>query len=560
MANYDGLNNLILSELITIGKMIFEDCKELQCNWVKGGTFTASELATRKQNKHDITFLMDRADELVFVEIDRFKCSFKREHIFDMIHRFEKLCGIGSKNKTRFTRIEESGKKIASFKIQVTKKHQELKKYVSTDQLRPSLCSVYLDANLGVLVATNGHILKEMPIDIQADELPENTSVYINPKDLSNLVGWCSVDIVERDNKICYDITNESDQVFTSEYYGRFPDFRKVYPNVSNDGYFRISASGIKDLKAFFKGLKKKHEPIISLSFETGANVLKIGYRDNWKYDTDDVQAITLNLDVCPNVSFMFGLRADLFNNFISSFDGGIWFSAPDVALLVDDTDANLGLIMPAFLDNVETCGRIENRNLKALERFKKHDDTPIPTKEETPECEPKNEPESKPTTKNVPALYIAPSNQVQSYLGMLCDVVDAISKSYYLSEIARLQDRLNQLQKLVRDAVPDCAVPDAVCADVVPEETEPILPVCDVVESDVLESHSDAVPDVSICENIKRIVFISVLTSVFCDVVHKGRILSVFGLFWAVLRLFFGQGSNRIRDMPMCAKNENIK
>lgn len=564
MANYDGLNSLILSELVTIGKMIFEDCNGLQCNHVKGGTFTASELANKKQNKHDIMFVMDRADELVHIEIDRFKCTFKRENIFDMIHRFEKLCGIGAKNKTRFTRIEESGKKVASFMIHITKKHQELKKFVSTDVLRPSLCSVYLDADLGVLVATNGRILKEMPINIQADELPENTSVYINPKDLANLVGWCSVDIIERDGTLYYDITNESNQVFTTKNEGRFPAFRKVYPNVSKDGYFRIAQSGIKELKAFLKGLKKKHEPIICLSYETGANTLKIAFRDEWKYNTKDVQAITVNLDVCPAVSFMFGVRADMLNCFISSFDGGIWFSAPDVALLVDDSDENLGLIMPAFLDNAETCGRIKERNIKAIERFKKDDDTPEPTKEQTPECEPKNKPESKPITKNVPTLYIAPMNQVQSYIGCLCDAVDAVSKSYYLTEIERLQNRLNQLQKLVGDAVPECAVPDAVCTDVapdcVPDETDPILPVCDVQESAVTESHLDAEPDTPICENIKRIVFISVLASVFCDAVHKGRILPVFGLFWAVLRMFFGQGSNRIRDMPMYAIIEDIE
>ena len=69
---------------------------------------------------------------------------------------------------------------VCSFYVNIEKSHTTLAKLVSDDVLRPVMTQIFLDAKNGCLVASNGYVIKQMPIQVDSEnEIPNGLNLYI---------------------------------------------------------------------------------------------------------------------------------------------------------------------------------------------------------------------------------------------------------------------------------------------------------------------------------------------------------------------------------------------
>ena len=131
--NEKEFNGLILAELVKIANDVFTN--EIE---IAPGTYTAAELAKLKDangNEINIKYLCVDAKlnitDFRTVQINRFKCSFPVDQVFNLVWQFEKLIGTKQANKTRFTKIEERENIVCSFDMWITKEHLNITKLVT---------------------------------------------------------------------------------------------------------------------------------------------------------------------------------------------------------------------------------------------------------------------------------------------------------------------------------------------------------------------------------------------------------------------------------------------
>lgn len=235
------LNRAILIELYKIADRVFEK------TFIKSGTYTAAELHKCKDsNGNAIGYKICEGlgGQLQKVSIGGFSCSFLASQVFLMVWQFESIAGVKSSEKKRFIKMDEVKREsLCTFYVDIEKSHLTLCKLVETDPLRPVLQYVFLDVYNECLVATNGRVLKEIPIKIEANgELPKNMFLYLDPKNLKNMIGRNRIDVYGEENSFTTVVTNQSSgQYYKTEYPGKFPCYRNVYTMLRSDGYIRFA-------------------------------------------------------------------------------------------------------------------------------------------------------------------------------------------------------------------------------------------------------------------------------------------------------------------------------
>ena len=328
------MNIAILEELKQIANEIFSN--EID---IEPGTYTAAELAKEKSAKGDvikIDYILTNNESILTrsVCVGSFKCEFSRSNIFYLVWKFEQLTSVKQKDKARFVKIE-SGKVDLSFSVEITKEMQTLCKCVGNDKERPVMSYVFIDYKKGYLVASNGRHLQACKANITNIEGDTETSVLINPKDLKQLSGVCSVTV--SGGKIT--ISDEAGRAYNVESSGlKYPRWALVVPKVSKNNYIKI-----KEAKEVLSFLKKK-EGTFYMYAEKGHKVT-IDYIDTDSGASSEIEVFTEN-----EIPFAFSVMFDSksFQTVAPKWNGGIFIDANYKPVVLTDKNENICFLMPS--------------------------------------------------------------------------------------------------------------------------------------------------------------------------------------------------------------------
>lgn len=220
----------------------------------------------------------------ITVSVGTYTCSFPLKNIFYFVSVFEKLASVG-RNAKQFV-FEESGELLGKATFEVSKGMSELCKFVADDELRPVMNYIILDAANNCLVASDGHKLLSFPTKV-LEYSGDLSNFYICPKkfalmckkmkkgEIYNVTATKeSVDGNER-NKLEFDgITSNIG------YIGRYPNWKSVFPKVSNELALHFDKNAWNEIKKFCKVAKKDGANTISLHGLSGESKITLSYDD----------------------------------------------------------------------------------------------------------------------------------------------------------------------------------------------------------------------------------------------------------------------------------------
>lgn len=474
-------NKAILTQLIEHGEKVFKSLS------IPVGTYTAAELVkanqTGKGNTRNIWFQYPegKEKELISVSYGSFKAEFEMQNIWFYIWKFEQLCSIKQAEKARFTKVEkEHDKPVCTFLVDIPKRATKLKSFVSSNTIRPQLCLVALCPSSGSMVATDGIVMRWENVSYHDYTGEVCEYIYINPKDLPNLVGMCSVSVYKDGYTYKTVATSQTGEIFACTCEGRQPNYKSVIPIVSDYGYIRLSKDGVKDLLSLCKIAKKGNkEAQILFRLSSGSDVIQVS-----TIGEELETGVNVGVSLCAPSKFNAVLCVQVSNilTVSSGWNGGIWITGCNKPLIFDNDKVDgLDLVLPRYHDGI-MCDEIKG-DKNALNRFnpiKNECDAPtikddvklskIEDKKVLPESKPEPEetdviPEGEEPTKNLPSLYIAPKNVISGYIEMLVLLVYSFRNWLYEYETSKALSRLEYLAKF--SFSDDCAVLD------IPEEKE---------------------------------------------------------------------------------------
>ena len=247
------------------------------------GSYTASEIA--KMLGKEFCFSNEQnEDEKTTVSVGTYTCSFPLKNIFYFVSVFEKLASVG-RNAKQFV-FEESGELLGKATFEVSKGMSELCKFVSDDELRPVMNYIILDAANNCLVASDGKKLLSFPAKV-LEHYGDLSNFYINPKKFALM---CK----KMKNGEVYNVTATKESVNGKEcnklefegitsnigYIGRYPNWKSVFPKVSNELVLHFDKNAWNEIKKFCKVAKKDGANTISLHGLSGESKITLSYDD----------------------------------------------------------------------------------------------------------------------------------------------------------------------------------------------------------------------------------------------------------------------------------------
>ncbi len=273
------MNMAILNKLYEIAFAVWEKMAKV----ADYGSYTASEIAN-KVNKEFCFSNEQNEDEKITLSVGTYTCSFPLKNIFYFVSVFEKLASVG-RNARQFV-FEESGELLGKVTFEVSKGMSELCKFVADDELRPVMNYIILDAANNCLVASDGHKLLSFPTKV-LEHSGDLSNFYINPKKFALMCKKMKKGEV-------YSVTATKESVNGKEcnklefdgitsnigYIGRYPNWKSVFPKVSNELALHFDKNAWNDIKKFCKVAKKDGANTISLHGLSGESKITLSYDD----------------------------------------------------------------------------------------------------------------------------------------------------------------------------------------------------------------------------------------------------------------------------------------
>lgn len=418
------MNLAILNKLYEIAFAVWEKMAKV----ADYGSYTASEIANMLNKEFNFSNEQNE-DEKVTVSVGTYTCSFPLKNIFYFVSVFEKLASVG-RNARQFV-FEESGELLGKATFEVSKGMSELCKFVADDELRPVMNYIILDAANNCLVASDGHKLLSFPTKV-LEYSGDLSNFYICPKkfalmckkmkkgEIYNVTATKeSVDGNER-NKLEFEgITSNIG------YIGRYPNWKSVFPKVSNELALHFDKNAWNEIKKFCKVAKKDGANTISLHGLSGESKITLSY-DDCKRELAIENKLQHTID---DVSFM--IKSIVAFDSVDTLYLGMSSSHAAVAT---NSLGNIYLLMPAvyedrgyFIDN-----RYVPFNIDVLEeRANKPTEDAIPAKVDNITTEEKEcATEKKTEQTNAPAKVVSldkPSNKF-SFDAVGVNVGDALT------------------------------------------------------------------------------------------------------------------------------------
>ena len=273
------MNMAILNKLYEIAFAVWEKMAKV----ADYGSYTASEIA--KMLGKEFCFSNEQnEDEKTTVSVGTYTCSFPLKNIFYFVSVFEKLASVG-RNAKQFV-FEESGELLGKATFEASKVMSELCKFVADDELRPVMNYIILDAANNCLVASDGHKLLSFPTKV-LEYSGDLSNFYICPKKFALMCkkmkkGEIYNVIATKESvngKECNKLEFES---ITSNigYIGRYPNWKSVFPKVSNELALNFDKNAWNEIKKFCKVAKKDGANTISLHGLSGESKITLSYDD----------------------------------------------------------------------------------------------------------------------------------------------------------------------------------------------------------------------------------------------------------------------------------------
>lgn len=273
------MNLAILNKLYEIAFAVWEKMAKV----ADYGSYTASEIAN-KVNKEFCFSNEQNEDEKTTVSVGTYTCSFPLKNIFYFVSVFEKLASVG-RNAKQFV-FEESGELLGKATFVVSKGMSELCKFVADDELRPVMNYIILDAANNCLVASDGKKLLSFPAKV-LEHSGDLSNFYISPK---KFVLMCKK--IKKGE--IYNVTATKEKVSENEcnklefdgivsnigYIGRYPNWKSVFPKVSNELALHFDKNAWNEIKKFCKVAKKDGANTISLHGLSGESKITLSYDD----------------------------------------------------------------------------------------------------------------------------------------------------------------------------------------------------------------------------------------------------------------------------------------
>lgn len=273
------MNLAILNKLYEIAFAVWEKMAKV----ADYGSYTASEIAN-KVNKEFCFSNEQNEDEKITVSVGTYTCSFPLKNIFYFVSVFEKLASVG-RNARQFV-FEESGELLGKVIFEVSKGMSELCKFVADDELRPVMNYIILDAANNCLVASDGHKLLSFPTKV-LEHSGDLSNFYISPKKFALMCKKMKKGEI-------YNVTATKESVNGKEcnklefegitsnigYIGRYPNWKSVFPKVSNELALHFDKNAWNEIKKFCKVAKKDGANTISLHGLSGESKITLSYDD----------------------------------------------------------------------------------------------------------------------------------------------------------------------------------------------------------------------------------------------------------------------------------------
>lgn len=414
-------NRAILAELAKVAKDYFSKLS------IPAGTYTAAELSSGKKEKEEIK--MNAPEEIReakhIVSVGLFRCEFPSERVFDLVYKFEKLSGIGQKDKMHFVRMAEPECVVCSFVADFGKGIRWLENHIRKDGLYPQLGNVCLNLERSELVATDSHIISISNIEISefSGKKPD-FSILLNSEMIKNLKGECYIRVIN--GGIIAE--NASGMQYIHKYeFKRYVNYLSVIPKVSNELRADFNKESVKRIMSFLKSSKNncKELQIDINPRESFAKFIAVNS------DKKAVSSIRVGmegfLDAEIRISF-------IIENFLrmKNWDGRIWFGCDShrVALFGDKCAKLIGL-MPSIRTDEKRYSYQAKNVINAFDAV----------------CG-KNELNKKKVagTSNLPAEYRASNSIVAGFIESLCSMLSVL---YDMTFFITLNDAIRQIRQL---------------------------------------------------------------------------------------------------------------
>lgn len=273
------MNLAILNKLYEIAFAVWEKMAKV----ADYGSYTASEIANMLNKEFNFSNEQNE-DEKLTVSVGTYTCSFPLKNIFYFVSVFEKLASVG-RNAKQFV-FEESGELLGKATFEVSKGMSELCKFVADDELRPVMNYIILDAANNCLVASDGKKLLSFPAKV-LEHSGDLSNFYICPKKFALMCKKMKKGEIYNvtatkesvNGKECNKLEFES---ITSNigYIGRYPNWKSVFPKVSNELALHFDKNAWNEIKKFCKVAKKDGANTISLHGLSGESKITLSYDD----------------------------------------------------------------------------------------------------------------------------------------------------------------------------------------------------------------------------------------------------------------------------------------
>lgn len=336
------MNLAILNKLYEIAFAVWEKMAKV----ADYGSYTASEIANMLNKEFNFSNEQNE-DEKTTVSVGTYTCSFPLKNIFYFVSVFEKLASVG-RNAKQFV-FEESGELLGKATFEVSKGMSELCKFVADNELRPVMNYIILDAANNCLVASDGHKLLSFPAKV-LEHSGDLSNFYISPKKFALMCKKMKKGEIYNvtatkesvDGKECNKLEFEG---ITSNigYIGRYPNWKSVFPKVSNELALHFDKNAWNEIKKFCKVAKKDGANTISLHGLSGESKITLSY-DDCKRDLAIENKLQHTID---DVSFM--IKSIVAFNSVDTLYLGMSSSHAAVAT---NSLGNIYLLMPAVYED----------------------------------------------------------------------------------------------------------------------------------------------------------------------------------------------------------------
>lgn len=336
------MNLVILNKLYEIAFAVWEKMAKV----ADYGSYTASEIANMLNKEFNFSNEQNE-DEKITVSVGTYTCSFPLKNIFYFVSVFEKLASVG-RNAKQFV-FEESGELLGKATFEVSKGMSELCKFITDDELRPVMNYIILDAANNCLVASDGHKLLSFPTKV-LEHSGDLSNFYISPKKFALMCKKMKKGEI-------YNVTATKESVNGKEcnklefegitsnigYIGRYPNWKSVFPKVSNELALHFDKNAWNEIKKFCKVAKKDGANTISLHGLSGESKITLSY-DDCKRDLAIENKLQHTID---DVSFM--IKSIVAFNSVDTLYLGMSSSHAAVAT---NSLGNIYLLMPAVYED----------------------------------------------------------------------------------------------------------------------------------------------------------------------------------------------------------------